>query len=720
MKTLSIIIPIYNTPEEYFSKCLASLQCAHAHEVEIIAVDDGSKPEFSAKIQKLIDSSPLDIQYYKKENGGQNSAREYGLERSDGQHIFFMDADDYVDTIVLDKIIALLKKYHPKVLAFNYDVRSPNGVLLEKHDRWLKEYSEASAHTGLLYSDSLCMQIYERRALCECGIHLVQGVKIGEDFASATAILAAIGEEYTLGECLYHYVRRPGSTLQSPPKDSALDIVRAIYYVGLLPFDLKKMLKDYKGDFSKCKSIELKVFPTKKEDIDDIFLNFAHHMNRQRAAINSALLSFDSDLPTNTISLGYSTSAAKHYDLPLDYFFDHETYIYAVLPQKVELPIAHLDRIELFSFTRDAPISIDSKVYFESYTVTRSKSSTVIRFGKGIQMSFSTAQSLPTKFNFTLSGTLSERIKDAEFMVAALSAHHYEINGGKIAFSEADCANLPTLQKKLSFLLDVKKTLEAVHATADLDCSSLSVTDNTNLSILRAALIDKEPIKMCSSQSLLRSCHIANLELLLWVVPTEENSEYHNIYDFNYVPLIYREFDKNDKEYPSTHFVMLNKDAMLKYCNIDYNALLDAVQHVPFSEDYSHSLNALLLEMLKAYDESKNSRIELLSTATTLALWIKDSDPYTEHPIAILNYLQSVKRSRILTSTEQAEILSLIEVAQDNESIYVGAYLLLDNPVAAKIHFDKLPEESQKFFESCPIYHFMPNGQPTISALTEG
>ena len=406
--------------------------------------------------------------------------------------------------------------------------------------------------------------------------------------------------------------------------------------------------------------------------------------------------------------------------MPLDYFFDHETYIYAVLPQKVELPIAHLDRIELFSFTRDAPISVDSKVYFKSYTVTRSKISTVIRFGKGIQMSFSTAQSLPTKFNFTLSGTLSERIKDAEFMVAALSAHHYEINGGKIAFSEADCANLPTLQKKLSFLLDVKKTLEAVHATADLDCSSLSVTDNTNLSILRAALIDKEPIKMCSSQSLLRSCHIANLELLLWVVPTEENSEYHNIYDFNYVPLIYREFDKNDKEYPSTHFVMLNKDAMLKYCNIDYNALLDAVQHVPFSEDYSHSLNALLLEMLKAYDESKNSRIELLSTATALALWIKDSDPYTEHPIAILNYLQSVKRSRTLTSTEQAEILSLIEATQDNESIYVGAYLLLDNPVAAKIHFDKLPEESQKFFESCPIYHFMPNGQPTVSALTEG
>lgn len=227
MKTLSVIIPTYNTSKEYFSKCLASLVCEQAGEIEIVVIDDGSMEQYSNEIKQEIEKSPLDIDYYKKENGGQNSAREYGLERSDGQHIFFMDADDYVDTIVLDKIIALLKKYHPKVLAFNYDVRSPNGVLLEKHDRWLKEYSEASAHTGLLYSDSLWMQIYERRALCECGIHLVQGVKIGEDFASATAILAAVGTEHATNACLYHYVKHPGSTLSNPPKESALDMVKA-------------------------------------------------------------------------------------------------------------------------------------------------------------------------------------------------------------------------------------------------------------------------------------------------------------------------------------------------------------------------------------------------------------------------------------------------------------------------------------------------------------
>lgn len=42
MKTLSIIIPIYNTSKEYFSKCLTSLICDQSYEIEVIVIDDGS------------------------------------------------------------------------------------------------------------------------------------------------------------------------------------------------------------------------------------------------------------------------------------------------------------------------------------------------------------------------------------------------------------------------------------------------------------------------------------------------------------------------------------------------------------------------------------------------------------------------------------------------------------------------------------------------------
>lgn len=227
MKTLSIIIPIYNTPGKYFSKCLASLQCQQMDELEVIAVDDGSLERNSNEIKAQIEKSPLTIRYYKKENGGQNSAREYGLTKAVGQFVFFMDADDYVDTGALDQVIGLLKKNNPNILAFNYDVRAADGTVLKKYNRWQGTFNKINVVRGLLYTDSLCLQIYKKEAFEKSGIHLVQGARIGEDMASATALLATIGEAWSTDECVYHYIKHPGSALSAPPKDAALDMVRA-------------------------------------------------------------------------------------------------------------------------------------------------------------------------------------------------------------------------------------------------------------------------------------------------------------------------------------------------------------------------------------------------------------------------------------------------------------------------------------------------------------
>lgn len=105
----------------------------------------------------------------------------------------------------------------------------------------------------------------------------------------------------------------------------------AIYYVDLLPYDLKKHLKAYDGDPYKYKSIELKAFPKKKNDIADVFLNFTHHMNMQRASINSTPVTLESLCTSDPaqfsnieLTMGYSTTS-RNYQFPFDYFFDHET-----------------------------------------------------------------------------------------------------------------------------------------------------------------------------------------------------------------------------------------------------------------------------------------------------------------------------------------------------------------------------------------------------------
>ena len=138
-----------------------------------------------------------------------------------------MDSDDYVDTDVLDDIILLLKNNEPDILAFNYDVRTADGIVLQEYKHWNSKYNKIDINKGLLYSGSLCLQIYNKDALIKSGIYLIQGVRIGEDMASATAILATIGIEYATEKCLYHYVKHAGSTLDNPPKESALDMIRA-------------------------------------------------------------------------------------------------------------------------------------------------------------------------------------------------------------------------------------------------------------------------------------------------------------------------------------------------------------------------------------------------------------------------------------------------------------------------------------------------------------
>ena len=46
MKKISIIVPVYNTKEEYLKKCIESLENQTIQkDIEIIIIDDGSKIE---------------------------------------------------------------------------------------------------------------------------------------------------------------------------------------------------------------------------------------------------------------------------------------------------------------------------------------------------------------------------------------------------------------------------------------------------------------------------------------------------------------------------------------------------------------------------------------------------------------------------------------------------------------------------------------------------
>lgn len=95
-KDLSIIIPVYNT-EPYLRKCLESIFKNLPLNTEVIIVNDGTKDNSEVIIKEFEEKYKDTLIYYKKENGGLSSAKNFGLEKATGKYITFVDSDDYVD-----------------------------------------------------------------------------------------------------------------------------------------------------------------------------------------------------------------------------------------------------------------------------------------------------------------------------------------------------------------------------------------------------------------------------------------------------------------------------------------------------------------------------------------------------------------------------------------------------------------------------------------------
>lgn len=91
---ITIIVPIYNM-EQYLDRCLNSIINQSYKNLEILLIDDGSTDNSSAICEKYQKKDKR-IKYFKKENGGLSSARNYGIKKSIGKYIGFVDSDDVI------------------------------------------------------------------------------------------------------------------------------------------------------------------------------------------------------------------------------------------------------------------------------------------------------------------------------------------------------------------------------------------------------------------------------------------------------------------------------------------------------------------------------------------------------------------------------------------------------------------------------------------------
>ncbi|MFH1213506.1 MAG: glycosyltransferase [Candidatus Neomarinimicrobiota bacterium] len=117
---ISVIIPTYNR-EISLERAIDSVLEQTYRNFELIVIDDGSTDNTVSIIRKFRKR----IRYYSRLHGGVSSARNLGLEKSEGTWVAFLDSDDYWLPRKLERQMQCLTE-------------NPRWLVLQTDEKWIR------------------------------------------------------------------------------------------------------------------------------------------------------------------------------------------------------------------------------------------------------------------------------------------------------------------------------------------------------------------------------------------------------------------------------------------------------------------------------------------------------------------------------------------------------------------------------------------------------
>ena len=115
MPKVSIVIPVFNT-EKFLARCLNSVLSQSVKDLEVVCVNDGSTDD-SLKILEEYAAKDSRIQVISQENKGQSAARNRAMSEIIGDYVFFVDADDFIQSQTLEILLTIAEKTGCAVVA---------------------------------------------------------------------------------------------------------------------------------------------------------------------------------------------------------------------------------------------------------------------------------------------------------------------------------------------------------------------------------------------------------------------------------------------------------------------------------------------------------------------------------------------------------------------------------------------------------------------------
>lgn len=215
MPKVSVIVPVYNKAH-YVGKCIESILDQTLLDIELILVNDGSTDNSEQVCKSYL--SDKRVQYILQKNSGPASARQNGIDRAQGEYLGFVDADDWIEPDMYEKM------YH-SALSSDADIvmcniienengrRSPKYIRSGIYDR--KQIIEEILPKSLAYINDYgsrgvirwgnVLRIFKKETVDNNQISFDPRFSIGEDLQfTYQATLAAQAYVYLGDDYFYH------------------------------------------------------------------------------------------------------------------------------------------------------------------------------------------------------------------------------------------------------------------------------------------------------------------------------------------------------------------------------------------------------------------------------------------------------------------------------------------------------------------------------------
>lgn len=237
---ISIIIPVFNN-ERYIKECVNSALNQDYDNIEIIIVNDGSTDD-TKNICKKLEEKHTTVTLYNQKNSGVSASRNFGIKKSKGAFIYFLDSDDTIPANCISLLYNALSSTSADV-ALNYSHKKfigkpDNSPILEDEDKYDIYTGIEAAKLMLLYRITItsCNRLFKKKIIQEHNIHYNEKVKYGEGFSFVVEYFGYCKKVVIIDEIFYNYRTDNANSAMTKYRPALIvDSLKSQEYIQSLP-----------------------------------------------------------------------------------------------------------------------------------------------------------------------------------------------------------------------------------------------------------------------------------------------------------------------------------------------------------------------------------------------------------------------------------------------------------------------------------------------------